>query len=68
MLEAALQCKREFTQQEWDTFGIEGIRADSFVKSGNSYFRPAVGAFTGAFLEGDLVFENADGVEPSVLL
>jgi len=29
-----------FSQQEWDSFRIKELRHDSFVKSGNSYFRP----------------------------
>jgi len=37
----ALMHKTEFTQQEWDAFGVYGLRMHHFVKSGDSYFNPA---------------------------
>jgi len=37
----ALMHQTEFTQQEWDAFGVHGLRMHHFVKSGNSYFQPA---------------------------
>jgi len=43
LAEALLQ-KTEFTQQEWDEFGVDGLRMHHFVKSGNSYFRPGTEA------------------------
>jgi hypothetical protein len=39
-LSAALKHKLDFTQQEWDLFGIKDLHADHFVKSGNSFFGP----------------------------
>ena len=41
-LAEALQKRTEFTQQEWDAFGIKDLREDHFIKSGNSYFKPDV--------------------------
>ena len=41
-LAEALQKKTEFTQQEWDAFGIKDLREDHIIKSGNSYFKPDV--------------------------
>ena len=32
--------KTDFMQQEWDAFGVHGLRMHHFVKSVNSYFRP----------------------------
>ena len=40
-LSQALESKTQFTQDEWNKFGITGLRADHFIKSGASYFRPA---------------------------
>jgi hypothetical protein len=40
-LEDALMQKTEFTQQEWDAFGVHGLRMHHFVQSGDSYFQPA---------------------------
>ncbi len=40
LAEALLQ-KTEFTQQEWDAFGVDGLRMHHFVKSGDSFFHPA---------------------------
>ena len=37
----ALMHKTEFTQQEWDAFGVHDLGMHHFVKSGDSYFRPA---------------------------
>ena len=31
----------EFTQEQWDAFGISALRIDHFIKSGKSYFQPA---------------------------
>jgi hypothetical protein len=41
LAEALLQ-KTEFTQQEWDAFGVDGLRMHHYVKSGDSYFQPFV--------------------------
>ena len=35
--------KAEFTQEEWDSFGITDLRTHHFIKSGKRYFKPAVG-------------------------
>ena len=40
-LEEALLQKTEFTQQEWDAFGVDGLRMHQYVKSGDSFFHPA---------------------------
>ena len=40
-LAEALLHKTEFTQQEWDAFGVDGLRMHHFVKSGDSFFHPA---------------------------
>jgi hypothetical protein len=40
LAEALLQ-KTEFTQQEWDAFGVDGLRMHHYVKSGDSFFHPA---------------------------
>ena len=40
-LAEALLSKREFTSQEWTAFGIGDLRFDDFIKSGQSYFKPA---------------------------
>lgn len=40
-LAEALQIKTEFSQQEWDEFQIRGLHTDHYIKSGDSYFRPA---------------------------
>jgi hypothetical protein len=40
-LAEALMHRTEFTQQEWDAFGVNGLRMHQVVKSGNSYFQPA---------------------------
>ena len=40
-LREALGDKTEFTQQEWDGFGIRTLSKDHFVKSGENYYKPA---------------------------
>ena len=40
-LREALKDKTEFTQQEWNGFGITNLRKDHFVKRGANYFKPA---------------------------
>jgi len=40
-LREALKDKSEFTQQEWNGFGIRNLRKDHFVKRGDNYFKPA---------------------------
>jgi hypothetical protein len=37
----ALMRKTEFTQQEWDAFGVHDLGMHHFVKSGDSHFQPA---------------------------
>ena len=42
-LAAALEEGRtDFTQKEWDAFGIRNLRSDHFIKAGGSYFATAV--------------------------
>jgi len=33
--------KAEFTQEEWDAFGIKDLRSDDYIKCGDSYYEPA---------------------------
>ena len=40
-LATALESRTEFTQQEWDEFGITSLHTDDFIKVGGSYFKPA---------------------------
>ena len=40
-LAEALMCQTEFTQPEWDAFGISDLRVSHLVKAGDSYCRPA---------------------------
>ena len=40
-LAEALATKTEFTQAEWDAFGIEVLHMDHFIQSGASCFQPA---------------------------
>lgn len=40
-LEEALSRKSELTQKEWDALGIHNLSKDHFIKSGESYFKPA---------------------------
>ena len=42
-LALALTSKTEFTQREWDAFGIKDLRKDDFIKSGVNIFSPAAG-------------------------
>ena len=37
----ALQSQTEFSQQEWDAFGIDDLRVDHYVKAGAHHYRPA---------------------------
>ena len=39
-LAEALTRKTEFTQQEWEAFGIKDLRSNDFIRSGDSYFHP----------------------------
>jgi hypothetical protein len=39
-LAEALKGKTQFTRQEWEGFGIKGLRRIDFVKSGAFYFQP----------------------------
>jgi hypothetical protein len=43
-LASALAARTEFSQAEWDVFGIKSLRSSDFVVSGGSYFRPVVAA------------------------
>ena len=36
-----LQSSTTFLEEELDNFGIKGIRADNFIRSGDSIFQPA---------------------------
>ena len=37
----ARACTHEFSQEEWDEFGILDLRFDDYIKAGECYFRPA---------------------------
>eukprot|EP00966_Prymnesium_polylepis_P096402 2233984-Prymnesium_polylepis.1 len=39
-LEINLALRTQFTQKEWDAWGIADLREDHFIKSGTSYFKP----------------------------
>ena len=41
-LAAALAKRTTFTEQEWKTFKITDLRVDSFIKSGDTYFKPVL--------------------------
>jgi len=36
----ALQHKQDFTQKEWEAFGVSGLRCDHYVNAGGEYFVP----------------------------
>eukprot|EP00966_Prymnesium_polylepis_P106472 2465556-Prymnesium_polylepis.1 len=40
-LASALTNKLEFTQKEWDAFGISGLCTEHFIKSRDVYFKPS---------------------------
>ena len=40
-LTKALKFQNNFTQQEWDSFGIRSLDMDDFIRSADSYFKPA---------------------------
>jgi hypothetical protein len=39
-LAAALKGKTNFTEDEWLNFGIQGLRADHYIKSGGTFYQP----------------------------
>lgn len=39
-LAAALKEKTNFTEDEWLNFGIQGLRADHYIKSGGAFYKP----------------------------
>ena len=41
-LSTALLSQGDFTQEEWDAFGIKSLLKIHFIKAGESYFEPAV--------------------------
>lgn len=43
-LEEALQCKTEFSEEEWRAFEIAGLCVDSCIRVSDKYLRPVVGA------------------------
>ena len=40
-LSEALEKKTEFTQEEWEAFGITALRMGHFIKAGDKFFQPA---------------------------
>ena len=42
LVQALTNKQTEFTLKQWDAFGINDLREDQFVKSGNHYFKPVV--------------------------
>ena len=49
-LTQALSTKAEFTQAEWDTFGVRALRMDHFVSSSNEYFAPVAAETKAGFV------------------
>lgn len=49
-LSVALTGKLEFTQAEWDEFGIDDLTMRHFVKALDAYFQPAVEPITCVFM------------------
>lgn len=47
----ALSLQTEFTQQEWDDFGVKDLRMQHCIKSGDSYFKPAESALASALVQ-----------------
>jgi len=41
-LSQALLAKSEFSKEEWEAFGVYGLRDDHFINSGGVYFKPTV--------------------------
>ena len=39
-LARALTTRTEFTQEEWQAFGISDLRSDHYIKVGDAYFKP----------------------------
>jgi hypothetical protein len=39
-LAVALTSKTEFTQEEWEAFGIGELHPDDWIRAGNTYFKP----------------------------
>jgi hypothetical protein len=53
-LTEALATKTEFTQVEWDAFGIKGLNMDHFIQLGGSYFQPVPDHFKAShFIKSD---------------
>ena len=58
----ALTRKVEFTQQEWDAFGIQELRIDNYVKAAAKFYKPVPNLQThqaipsNAVASGDFVF------------
>ena len=42
-LSEMLRSKTEFTELEWEEFGIKDLRIEHVIKSGDTYFQPAEG-------------------------
>jgi hypothetical protein len=49
-LSVALTGKLEFTQAEWDEFGVEDLTMKHFVKARGTYFQPAIEPMTCIFM------------------
>ena len=53
-----LKSKTEFTQEEWDAFGLSDLRIDDYIKSVSTYFTPAEFAKQGQVRFGESVAVN----------
>eukprot|EP00966_Prymnesium_polylepis_P029733 690676-Prymnesium_polylepis.1 len=64
-LRDALARTAEFTEREWEAFGITDLRTDHFITSGSSYFQPSggQGPFHYVLAEGHLKGMLTDGPE-----
>ena len=62
-LAETLMSKTGFTQQEWDAFDIKSLRMETYIKSGGSYFKPAVRDLH----DGDFIKSDDHYYKPSVV-
>jgi hypothetical protein len=61
--------KIQFTQEEWDDFGISDLHDDDFIKSGDVYFKPAANfTYIDHILKEESVNEDVATKTRSILL
>jgi hypothetical protein len=56
LTQRAYAARAEFTQQEWDSFGVQELRIDNYVRAATSFYKPALRLPSTAMVHGDLVF------------